>query len=304
MTWLTSGISSPRAATSEHTSNCTWSLRNESSAAMRMRWSRSPCSAPTEKPCFSSERYTTCTSRLRLQKMIAFLKLSAPRMMRRSVARLSGGALPDGTSVWVVFSTVAAARGEIEQSAGRGDHHVGAAGDLGLLVAERDAADQERDAQLVIGAVFGEGLLDLGREFAGRLEDEGSGHSRPGAAPLEHGKHGQSEGGGLAGARLGDSENVAALQSVGNGLRLDGGRGVVTRCFDRVEHFFAQAEFAKFHFFSHREDFCARVWGMGASETARLVRGAVAFRDHAKRTANAAPEPSFALGPSDIVQFA
>ena len=56
MTWLTSGISSPRAATSEQTSNCTWSLRKESSAAIRARWSRSPCSAAAEKPCFCNER--------------------------------------------------------------------------------------------------------------------------------------------------------------------------------------------------------------------------------------------------------
>ena len=37
-----------------------------------------------------------------------------------------------------------AALGEVEQAAGGGDDDVGAARDLGLLIAERDAADQER----------------------------------------------------------------------------------------------------------------------------------------------------------------
>ena len=36
-----------------------------------------------------------------------------------------------------------AALGEIEQAAGRRDQHVGAAGDLGFLVGEGDAADQQ-----------------------------------------------------------------------------------------------------------------------------------------------------------------
>ena len=49
----------------------------------------SPCRAPAEKPCFSRERCRIATSRLRLQKMIAFLKLSAERISERSVSRFS-----------------------------------------------------------------------------------------------------------------------------------------------------------------------------------------------------------------------
>ena len=144
----------------------------------------------------------------------------------------------------------AAALGEVEQAAGRRDHDVRAAVDLDLLLAVGHAADQQRDAELVIDAVFGEGFLDLGGELARRLQNERPRHAGLGAAALEHAEHRQGEGGGLAGARLGDAEDVAALQGVRNGLRLDGRRRVVARRFDGVEHLFAQAEFAKLHVFS------------------------------------------------------
>ena len=62
-----------------------------------------------------------------------------------------------------------AALGEIKQAPGRRDDHIGAAGDLGLLIAKRHAPDQQGDIQLVVDAVSGEGLLDLGGKFAGRL---------------------------------------------------------------------------------------------------------------------------------------
>ena len=82
-----------------------------------------------------------------------------------------------------------AAFGEIEQAARRRDEHVGAARDLGFLVAERDAADQQREIELVVDAVFGEGLLDLGGEFARRLEDQRARHARPGAALFQPRQH-------------------------------------------------------------------------------------------------------------------
>ena len=121
----------------------------------------------------------------------------------------------------------AAALGEIEQASGRRDDDVGAARDLGLLIAERDAADQQREVELVVDAVFAERLLDLGGELARRLQDEGARHAGAGAAVLERRQHRQGERGGLAGAGLGDAEHVAALQGVGNGLFLDRRRRVV-----------------------------------------------------------------------------
>ena len=112
----------------------------------------------------------------------------------------------------------------VEQAAGRRDQHIDAARELGVLVVERDAADDQRDGQLVLGAVFDEGFLHLRGEFARRLEDQRARHARARAALFQHGDHRQHEGRGLAGAGLRDAEHVAAREHVGNGLFLDGGR--------------------------------------------------------------------------------
>ena len=61
-----------------------------SSAAMRARWSRSPCSAPALKPCFCRDLCKSATSRFRLQKMMAFLKSAASQNRRRNVSRFAG----------------------------------------------------------------------------------------------------------------------------------------------------------------------------------------------------------------------
>ena len=79
-----------------------------------------------------------------------------------------------------------AALGEVEQAAGRRDQHVGAARDLGFLIAERNAADQQRHVEFMVDAVSVERLFDLGGEFAGGLEDQGPRHPRPRAAFFEH----------------------------------------------------------------------------------------------------------------------
>src|SRR5260221_4166524 len=113
----------------------------------------------------------------------------------------------------------------VEQPARGCDQDVDAAGQFTVLVAERNAADQERDVEFLTGAVFVKTLLDLGCELAGRLEDQGAGHSGPGAALFEHGEHRQDEGGSLAGAGLGDAENVSAVPNLGDCLILNGGGG-------------------------------------------------------------------------------
>ena len=140
-----------------------------------------------------------------------------------------------------------AAFGVVEQPAGGCDQDVDAARQLGVLVAERDAADQQRDVEFLADAVFVELFLDLGGEFAGRLEDQGAGHSGPGAALFQHGEHRKDEGRGLAGAGLGDAENVAAGQNVGDRLFLNGGRGGVTGGRNSGEHLIGQAEMGKRH---------------------------------------------------------
>ena len=136
---------------------------------------------------------------------------------------------------------------KVEQAARRRDQHVDAAHDLGFLVAEGDAADQQSHVQLVLRAIFDETFLDLGGEFARRFEDEGARHAGAGAALFEPAEHGQHEGCGLAGAGLRDAEDVAVGEREGNGLRLNGRGGGVAGGFDGAQHFFAEAEFGKLH---------------------------------------------------------
>ena len=140
-----------------------------------------------------------------------------------------------------------AAFGVVEQPAGSCDQDVDAARQLDVLVAERDAADQKRDVEFLAGAVFVELLLDLGGEFARRLQDQGAGHSGPGAALFQQGEHRKDEGSGLAGAGLGDAENVSAGQNVGDRLFLNGGGGGVTGGRYGGEHLVGQAEMGKRH---------------------------------------------------------
>ena len=83
-----------------------------------------------------------------------------------------------------------AALEKVEQAAGRGDQHVGAAHDLRFLVVEGDAADQQGDIELVLRAVFVEAFLDLGGQFAGRLQNQRARHAGAGAALFEPAEHG------------------------------------------------------------------------------------------------------------------
>ena len=135
----------------------------------------------------------------------------------------------------------------VEQTAGRRDQHVHAAHELAVLVAERDAADDQRDVELVVGAIFGKTLLDLRREFARRLEDESARHAGAGAALLQHGQHRQHERRRLAGAGLRDAEHVAPGEHVADGLILDGSGSFVTGGRNGGENFFGQAEMRKRH---------------------------------------------------------
>ena len=141
----------------------------------------------------------------------------------------------------------------VEQAAGRGDQHVDAARELGVLVVERHAADHQRDVELVACAVFVEALLHLRGELARRLQDQRARHARAGAALLQHGEHRQREGGGLAGAGLGDAEHVAAREHVRDRLFLDGGGGGVAGRLNRGENFVGQAELGKGHKTSSRD---------------------------------------------------
>ncbi len=127
--------------------------------------------------------------------------------------------------------------GVVEQAAWCRDQNVDAADKFGVLVVERNAADDERDIELVVLAVFLEVIGNLRGEFARRLEDERARHARTRAALFEHCEHRQNEGSGLAGARLRNAQHIATCKHVRNGLVLDGSGGFVACRFDGGENF-------------------------------------------------------------------
>ena len=140
-----------------------------------------------------------------------------------------------------------AALGEVEQASRRRDQHVGTAHDLGFLVREGHAADQQGDVDLVVGPIFHEAFLDLRCKFARWFEDQRARHARAGAPTLKPGQHGQCEGRRLAGAGLGDTEHVAPGKGVRDGFRLDGCGGCVAGGRNCLQDLLAQAEFVECH---------------------------------------------------------
>ena len=116
----------------------------------------------------------------------------------------------------------------IEQAPRCCDQHVDAAGKFEVLVVERNAADQERNIEFVVGAVSGEAFLDLRREFTRRLENERARHAGAGATLFQQGQHRQRERRGLAGAGLRDAQHVTPREHVWNRLFLNGSGSFVT----------------------------------------------------------------------------
>ena len=116
-----------------------------------------------------------------------------------------------------------------------------------FLIAERDAANQQRHVELVARAVFLELLSHLGGEFACRLEDQRAGHARLGAALTQLVDHRQDEGSGLACAGLGDARNIATAQDGGDTLFLDRGRGRVSSALHGCQDTGVETELVKRH---------------------------------------------------------
>ena len=101
-----------------------------------------------------------------------------PMSSMRSASSMTSSSTPESSS--------RAALGMIEQAAGRCDQHIDAAHQFGVLVVKGNAADDQRDVELVVLAVFLEALGDLRGEFARRLEDQRARHARAGAAFFQH----------------------------------------------------------------------------------------------------------------------
>ena len=104
---------------------------------------------------------------------------------------------------------------EVHQAARRGDEDIHAAREGADLRGDVHAAEDGQVREVQVPAVVGEALADLRGEFARGREDERAGALRRrragmGGEPLQDR---QREGGRLAGAGLGDADQVAALRA-------------------------------------------------------------------------------------------
>ena len=135
---------------------------------------------------------------------------------------------------------------EVEQAAGGRDQDFDALHDRADLAAHRHAADRQRRAQADVAAIGAEAVEDLARQFAGRRQDQhaaGLGCGRIGFPEAVQDR--QREGGGLAGAGLGDADHVAAGEGERDGLGLDGGGRVVIFFLECTRNGFGKAEILK-----------------------------------------------------------
>jgi hypothetical protein len=121
------------------------------------------------------------------------------------------------------------------RSTRRRDQNIDAAIELLRLVRHRLAADQQRGRELMILAIDFEILVNLRRQFPGRLQDQGSRHARLGASSRQGVDHRQREAGGLAGSGLCDAQHVPPQQHVRNSLLLNGGWADITRLLERAQ---------------------------------------------------------------------
>ena len=136
---------------------------------------------------------------------------------------------------------------QVEQAAGGGDENVKAARNGAQALAVGGAAEDDADREVHELAVsFG-----AGGDLRGKLAGRGK-HQHPDLARLRNltrgGKaveRGQHEGGGLAGAGLGDAEEIAAGQDRRDGLQLDRRRLRVILCCKRVEKGLREPEILK-----------------------------------------------------------
>jgi hypothetical protein len=134
----------------------------------------------------------------------------------------------------------------VEQPARRGDQHVGAAVDRGILILEADTADQKRLGELEMLGIGVERLGHLGGQFASRRQHQAARHPRPGAALGQKRDHRQGEARRLAGAGLGDAQNVATFQRGRDRLGLDRRGGFVAGLGHGLQNLGVQVQIGEF----------------------------------------------------------
>ena len=119
--------------------------------------------------------------------------------------------------------------GEVQQTTRAGDEHIDTLGQGGDLRLEADTAEDAGAAHGQVTGIDLEAVVDLGRQFAGRRQDQYArlpGHVLA-AIGMTIGKqaleHRQREAAGLAGAGLGSHHQIATLQDGRNGTLLNRG---------------------------------------------------------------------------------
>ncbi len=137
--------------------------------------------------------------------------------------------------------------GQIEQSAGGRDQNIAAAAQSADLRVDAHAAEHLVGAQLHVLAIVARALSHLRGKLPGGRQHQRTGRAARamrliGCEALQDRQH---ETGGLAGAGLGASEDIAAGKHRGNGLNLNGGRRVVALIGDSTQQFGQQPEIGK-----------------------------------------------------------
>ncbi len=139
----------------------------------------------------------------------------------------------------------------VDQPAWRGDDEVQATAQRLDLRLDADTPEDGGAARPQMAAVIAQALVHLRGQLTGRGQDQRTrtALARGGTVAVNHQplQHRQHESGGLAGTGLGASEQVAAGQHQGNGLRLDRrGRGIALRSH-RAQQFGRQPEGVERH---------------------------------------------------------
>ena len=136
---------------------------------------------------------------------------------------------------------------EVEQAAGGRDHDFDALHHRADLAAHRHAADRQRRGEADVAAIGVEAVEDLARQFAGRREHQHAAglRLRPDAVFQNAVQDRQREGRRLAGAGLGDADDVASGKRQRDGLSLDRGGCDVILFLESTRDGIGQAEILK-----------------------------------------------------------
>ncbi len=134
------------------------------------------------------------------------------------------------------------AREQVEHAPDGPDHDLRALLELRLLGPDRRAAEHGDGIDPAVLAVGPQRLRHLDAQLARRREHERLG---VGVVGIDEVDHRQAEGGGLAGARLGLADHVAAVEQVRDRLLLDRARRVVADVAEGGEHGVGQPQVGK-----------------------------------------------------------